>query len=74
MLHSGNGPDSAIDEWAAEAARRGYILIAPEYTTAGEPAEYHYTPSEHAAAQLALRDARKTVLNRQRPGLRRRPA
>ena len=55
----GQGPDSAIDEWAAEAARRGYILIAPEYTTAGQPPDYHYTPSEHAAAELALRDARK---------------
>ncbi len=59
VLHSGKGPDSAIDEMAAEAARRGYILIAPEYMTAGEPPEYHYTPNEHAAAQLALRDARK---------------
>ena len=35
VLHSGKGPDSAIDEMAAEAARRGYILIAPEYMTAG---------------------------------------
>ena len=35
VLHSGKGPDSAINEWAAEAARRGYILIAPEYTTRG---------------------------------------
>jgi pimeloyl-ACP methyl ester carboxylesterase len=59
VLHSGKGPDSAIDEMAAEAARRGYILIAPEYMIPGEPPEYRYTPSEHAAAQLALRDARK---------------
>ena len=59
VLHSGKGPDSAINEFAAEAARRGYILIAPEFTTAGEPPEYHYSPNEHAAAQLALRDARK---------------
>ena len=59
VLHWGKGPDSAIDEFAAEADRRGYILIAPEYTTPGEPPEYHYTPSEQAAAQLALRDARK---------------
>jgi len=59
VLHSGKGPDSAIDEWAAEAARRGYILIAPQFMAKGERAEYHYTPSEQAAAQLALRDARK---------------
>ncbi len=59
VLHSGKGPDPAIDELAAEAGRRGYILVAPEYRTPGEPPGYHYTPSEHAAAQLALRDARK---------------
>jgi pimeloyl-ACP methyl ester carboxylesterase len=59
VLHSGKGPDSAINELAAEAARRGYILIAPEYATVGEPPEYHYSPSEHAAAELAIRDARK---------------
>ncbi len=58
-MHSGKGPDSAIDEFGEEAARRGYILIAPEYTIPGEPPDYHYTPSEQAAAQLALRDARK---------------
>src|SRR5262249_6396828 len=59
VLHAGKGPDSAINEWAAEAARRGYVLIAPEYMAKDEPPEYHYTPSELAAAQLALRDARK---------------
>ena len=67
LLHSGKGPDSAINEWAAEAARRGYILIAPEFVSgpppdgpvSHEPPDYHYTPSELAAAQLALRDARK---------------
>jgi pimeloyl-ACP methyl ester carboxylesterase len=59
VLHSGKGPDSAINEWSAEAERRGYILIAPEYMAKGELPEYHYTPSELAAAQLALRDARK---------------
>jgi pimeloyl-ACP methyl ester carboxylesterase len=59
VLHSGKGPDSAINEWADLAARRGYILIAPEFTSTGGPPDYHYTPSELAAAQLALRDARK---------------
>ncbi len=57
-LHNGNGPMSAIAWWAAEATRRGYIVIAPEYS-AGPPADYHFTPTEHAAAELALRDARK---------------
>jgi pimeloyl-ACP methyl ester carboxylesterase len=59
VLHSGDGPVKAIDQWKDEAARRGYILIAPEYCLAGENPEYRYTPSEHAAVELALRDARK---------------
>lgn len=59
LLHSGTGPQAAIDQWEAEAARRGYILIAPEYGTTEGATEYQYTPGEHAAAELALRDARK---------------
>jgi len=59
LLHSGQGPKAVIGEWAEEAARRGFILVAPEYTLPGHPAEYGYSPTEHAAAQLALRDARK---------------
>jgi pimeloyl-ACP methyl ester carboxylesterase len=58
-LHSGQGPQSAVEFWAAEAARRGYIIIAPEYNVAGQPPDYRYTPSEHAAVELALRDARR---------------
>ena len=49
---------SAIAWWGAEASRRGYILIAPEWCS-GPPVDYHYSGSEHAAAELALRDARK---------------
>jgi pimeloyl-ACP methyl ester carboxylesterase len=59
VLHSGLGPKTAIEQWSAEAHRRGYILIAPEYAIPGQSPEYHYTPSEHAAVELALRDARK---------------
>ena len=59
VLHSGEGPNKALDQWEAEAARRGYILIAPEYSEPGKPPEYRYTTSEHAAVELALRDARK---------------
>lgn len=58
-LHDGYGPRHAIDWWAKEAARRGYIVIAPEYLTPGLPADYRYTQREHAAVELALRDARK---------------
>ncbi len=57
--HSGQGPQAAVDGWAAEAARRGYIVIAPEYNISGQPHDYRYTPSEHAAVELALRDARR---------------
>jgi pimeloyl-ACP methyl ester carboxylesterase len=59
VLHAGQGPAKAIDEWAAEASRRGYILVAPEYNLPGQPHDYRYTASEHAAVELALRDARK---------------
>jgi dienelactone hydrolase len=59
VMHSGQGPKSAVDAWAAEASRRGYIVIAPEYAVPGQPADYHYSPSEHAAVELALRDARR---------------
>lgn len=58
-LHGGNGPDAAARWWAAEAARRGYVLIAPEYNVRGKPRGYRYSPSEHAAVEIALRDARK---------------
>ena len=34
-------------------------MIAPEYNVPGQPPDYHYTPSEHAAVELALRDARR---------------
>ena len=54
VLHSGDGPVKAIEPWAAQACRRGYILIAPEYTVQGQPPGYHYTASEHAAVELAL--------------------
>jgi dienelactone hydrolase len=59
VLHSGPGPAAAIEEWAEEAARHGYILVAPEYNLPGKPHDYRYTISEHAAVELALRDARK---------------
>jgi pimeloyl-ACP methyl ester carboxylesterase len=58
-LHGGGGPQSAIAWWAAEAQRRGYLVIAPEYNLPGEPHDYRYSTSEHAAVELALRDARR---------------
>jgi pimeloyl-ACP methyl ester carboxylesterase len=59
LLHNGQGPRTVADRWAEEAARRGYILIAPEYNIPGESKDYRYTPSEHAAVELSLRDARR---------------
>ena len=53
------GPRRHSTQWEAEASRRGYILIAPEYSEPGKPSDYRYTTSEHAAVELALRDARK---------------
>jgi dienelactone hydrolase len=58
-LHSGQGPKSAIDVWATEASRRGYIVIAPEYNLPGQTPDYRYSASEHAGVELALRDARR---------------
>ena len=34
-------------------------MIAPEYTLRGQPIDYRYSPSEHAAVELALRDAKR---------------
>ena len=59
-LHDGTGSKAAIASWSAEASRRGYVVIAPEYLPAGDAGkEYAYTESEHAAIELALRDARR---------------
>jgi len=58
-LHDGRGPRTAIDWWAHEADRRGYIVIAPQYNLTGQPPDYRYTPSEHASVELSLRDARR---------------
>ncbi len=58
-LHGGEGPSTAITWWQEEARRRGYIVIAPEYNLPGQASDYRYTTSEHAAVELALRDARR---------------
>lgn len=58
-LHDGNGPRSALDWLSAEAARRGYIVVSPEYLLPGQGKEYGYSESEHAAVELSLRDARR---------------
>jgi pimeloyl-ACP methyl ester carboxylesterase len=59
VLHSGNGPEAAVAAWRDEAARRGYIVVAPEYRTTEGTSHYQYTPGEHAAVELSVRDARR---------------
>jgi pimeloyl-ACP methyl ester carboxylesterase len=59
VLHDGRGPTAAVEWVAAEASRRGYIVIAPEYNIPGMGKAYHYSAGEHAAVELSLRDARK---------------
>ena len=58
-LHDGRGPRAATEWLATEAARRGYIVVAPEYNVPGQGKAYRFTTAEHAAAELTLRDARK---------------
>ena len=74
VLHSGQGPGPAIDEWAAEASRHGYILIAPEYNIPGQPHDYRYTDQRACGRRARLARRPQTLRDRQRPRLRRRPA
>ncbi|WP_337175050.1 PHB depolymerase family esterase [Paludisphaera sp.] len=59
VMHSGDGPEAAVAAWGGEAARRGYIVIAPEHRATDGTSRYQYTPGEHAAVELAVRDARR---------------
>ncbi|MEW4567565.1 alpha/beta hydrolase [Tautonia sp. JC769] len=58
-LHDGRGARSALDWWGPEAARNGFVVIAPEYMAPSESPDYRYSADEHAAVMLSLRDARK---------------
>lgn len=58
VLHGPEAPEQTLGDWIEEAARRGYILVAPEYFTGGGRA-YRYTSDEHASVLLVLRDALK---------------
>ena len=44
-----------------QASRRGYVVIAPDWTLAGNQREYKYSVAEHAAVLGALRDAMRRV-------------
>ena len=58
-LHDGRGARSALEWWGPEAARHGFIVVAPEYLSPGESPDYRYSADEHAAVLLSLYDARK---------------
>jgi dienelactone hydrolase len=58
-LHDGRGARSTLDWWGPEAARNGFVVIAPEYMETGSSADYRYSTDEHAAVLLSIRDARK---------------
>ena len=58
-LHANETPMQCVSWWKAEAARRGYIIVAPEYNLRDQKPDYRYTQSEIAAAVLVLRDALK---------------
>jgi dienelactone hydrolase len=59
LHHEDQGLKGATEWLASEAARRGYIVIAPEYNVPGQGKAFHFSTGEHAAAELSLRDARK---------------
>jgi pimeloyl-ACP methyl ester carboxylesterase len=59
VLHDGQGIDKALGLWEAEAARHGYVLIAPQWLLPNQSPDYRYTQVEHAAVILALRDAKR---------------
>lgn len=77
-LHgTGSGPVEQVDWWAGtyserglmrqgQAARQGYIVIAPHWTKPGQR-EYEFSSREHAAVLSTLRDAcRRTSIDTDR--------
>ncbi|HEX4591898.1 MAG TPA: hypothetical protein VH120_18310, partial [Gemmataceae bacterium] len=55
-LHGANErPVEALNRWAPEAARQGYILAAPDW---GGMVGYNYTTDEHNAVTELIRDLR----------------
>jgi pimeloyl-ACP methyl ester carboxylesterase len=57
VLHgAGERPYDALDRWAPEAARQGFIVAAPNW---GGTAGYNYTTDEHAVVTELVRDLRR---------------
>ncbi len=61
VIHGGEGPEAVAETWRQEAGRRGFILVAPEYGVKGLPRDYRFSESEHAAVEIAMRDARRRL-------------
>lgn len=59
VLHGEEEPEEAAAFWGGEAARHGYVVVAPEHNLPGKSRAYRYSSSEHAAVEIALRDALK---------------
>ncbi len=58
-LHQvGEGPKEMIVRCSNLAARHGYLLVAPAWTSSGQM-QYFYTPEEHAAVLNVLLDLRR---------------
>ncbi len=55
LHHAGEGGKDMLDRWGEQAARHGYILVAPEWGS-GAQAPYSYTTDEHAPVLDTLRD------------------
>ncbi len=53
-----DNPKDMLGRWQAEAAKHGYILLAPLWVT-GFNAQYKFTGEEHAIVLDTLRDARR---------------
>ncbi len=74
---AGSNPQQQVDWWAGsfpqgatmrlgQAARRGYIVVAPEWSKPHQR-EYEYSSREHAAVLYCLRDAcRRTSIDTDR--------
>jgi dienelactone hydrolase len=59
VLHGADTPAESATWLAREAGLRGYVVIAPEYNLRDGRKAYLYSSSEHAAAELAIRDAKR---------------
>jgi poly(3-hydroxybutyrate) depolymerase len=58
LHHSQEKAEEELERWSDLAAQRGYILVAPQWTT-GLKVPYGFSAKEHAAVLEALKDVRR---------------